>query len=79
MPSQVVEAVVEDIDIEEISSSMPSDVAEFTKSLIRAGLRKFKIEKDVAQHVRRALWLWLPVYVPVGDAGVADCVFCTSK
>ena len=31
---------------------MPAEMAEFTQSLIRAGLRKFKIEKDVAQHVR---------------------------
>jgi hypothetical protein len=45
-------AAAEDIDIEEISSSMPSDVADFVKELIRTGLRKFKIEKDVAQHVR---------------------------
>jgi hypothetical protein len=50
---QAVASVAEDIFIDEISSSMPQEVAEFTKSLIRAGLRKFKIEKDVAQHVRR--------------------------
>eukprot|EP00750_Incisomonas_marina_P006495 INCI14590.1.p1 GENE.INCI14590.1~~INCI14590.1.p1 ORF type:complete len:117 (+),score=32.35 INCI14590.1:111-461(+) len=43
---------VEDIFIEEISSSMPAEMAEFTQALIRAGLRKYKIEKDVAQHVK---------------------------
>ena len=46
---------VEDIFVEEISSSMPAEMADFTKSLIRSGLRQFKIEKDVAQHVRHIL------------------------
>eukprot|EP00591_Stephanopyxis_turris_P001151 CAMPEP_0195524858 /NCGR_PEP_ID=MMETSP0794_2-20130614/24953_1 /TAXON_ID=515487 /ORGANISM="Stephanopyxis turris, Strain CCMP 815" /LENGTH=106 /DNA_ID=CAMNT_0040655177 /DNA_START=50 /DNA_END=367 /DNA_ORIENTATION=+ len=43
---------VEDIFVEEISSSMPAEMADFTKSLIRSGLRQFKIEKDVAQHIK---------------------------